>query len=369
MGDMIEIARSSVQTWECDQMGHMNVQFYVAKADEGMLALAAALGLSARAQRSDDALLLPREQHIRFHRELRPGAPFVVTGGVVRVQSEGLVIYEEMQNIAAKSIAATFVTRAEWCDIDYRGGMAFGLLGRQSDADEQPAQQQIARGVQVDLAGFVFHGNGDACGADGAGVGAAIRRKAALPAARNARIDHIVQGQLRARIRERARIRTIALKDRPATGYVASANRGLARTRRLNDVFGNNRTFTLDEFKDLQHDVVAWTAGRLVPLVARVRVDREDVMRARRQLLSWDRNVTTDSVAAAIYVTWERMLRRMLAEQRLDAELAAEFVVRAGDFLVPALTEPSRRWFDGNAILTASKRANRSSTSFWVPGA
>ena len=123
MGDMIEIARSSVQTWECDQMGHMNVQFYVAKADEGMLALAAALGLSARAQRSDDALLLPREQHIRFHRELRPGAPFVVTGGVVRVQSEGLVLYEEMQNIAAKTIAATFVTRAEWCDIDYRGGM------------------------------------------------------------------------------------------------------------------------------------------------------------------------------------------------------------------------------------------------------
>ncbi len=29
---MIELARSSVQTWECDQMGHMNVQFYVEKA-------------------------------------------------------------------------------------------------------------------------------------------------------------------------------------------------------------------------------------------------------------------------------------------------------------------------------------------------
>jgi acyl-CoA thioester hydrolase len=123
MGEMIEIARSSVQTWECDQMGHMNVQFYVAKADEGMAALAAALGLSARAQRSDDAILVPREQHIRFHRELRPGAPFVVTGGVVRVQSEGLVLYAEMQNIAAKSVAATIVTRAEWCDIDYRGGL------------------------------------------------------------------------------------------------------------------------------------------------------------------------------------------------------------------------------------------------------
>ena len=53
MGEMIEVARSAVQTWECDQMGHMNVQFYVAKAEEGMTALAAALGLSPRAQRSD----------------------------------------------------------------------------------------------------------------------------------------------------------------------------------------------------------------------------------------------------------------------------------------------------------------------------
>jgi acyl-CoA thioester hydrolase len=123
MSDMIEVARSSVQTWECDQMGHMNVQFYVAKADEGMLALATALGLSARAQRSDDAILVPREQHIRFHREMRPGTPFVVTGGVVRVQSEGLILYEEMQNSLTQSLAATFVTRAEWCDVDYRGGL------------------------------------------------------------------------------------------------------------------------------------------------------------------------------------------------------------------------------------------------------
>ena len=123
MGQMIEVARSSVQTWECDQMGHMNVQFYVAKADEGLAALGAALGLGARSQRGTDAVLIPREHHIRFHRELRPGAPFVVTGGVVRALGEGLVLYEEMQNVATKSVAATFVTRAEWCDVEFRGGL------------------------------------------------------------------------------------------------------------------------------------------------------------------------------------------------------------------------------------------------------
>ena len=123
MGSMIEVARSSVQTWECDQMGHMNVQFYVARADEGLTALAAALGLSARAQRSGLAALIAREHHIRFHRELRPGAPFVIMGGVLDTRPEGLILYEELQNSAASSLAATFVTRAEWCDIETRGGL------------------------------------------------------------------------------------------------------------------------------------------------------------------------------------------------------------------------------------------------------
>ena len=128
MGQSIEVARSSVQTWECDQMGHMNVQFYVAKAEEGMIVLASALGLSARAQRSDRALLVPREHHIRFHRELRPGAPFAVQAGVVEARREGLSVYEEMQNVAAPAVAATFVTRAEWCDSEMRTGLPLPVI-------------------------------------------------------------------------------------------------------------------------------------------------------------------------------------------------------------------------------------------------
>lgn len=128
MSSMIEVARSSVQTWECDQMGHMNVQFYVAKADEGMTATASTLGLSPRRQGSDRALLVPREQHIRFHRELRPGAPYVVRAGVLTAKSEGLILYEEMQNIATRTVAATFVTHTEWADAMVRGGLPLPVI-------------------------------------------------------------------------------------------------------------------------------------------------------------------------------------------------------------------------------------------------
>ena len=123
MGEMIEVARSSVQTWECDQMGHMNVQFYVAKAEEGMAALATALKLGHHVQRENGTVLVAREHHIRFLRELRPGAPFVVKGGVLRAMTEGLEIYEELRTVIPDEVSATFYTRAEWCDHQTRGGL------------------------------------------------------------------------------------------------------------------------------------------------------------------------------------------------------------------------------------------------------
>jgi acyl-CoA thioester hydrolase len=123
MGEMIEVARSSVQTWECDQMGHMNVQFYVAKAEEGAAALATALGLGHHVQRENGTVLVAREHHIRFLRELRPGAPFIIKGGVLRAMTEGLEIYEELRTVIPDEVSATFYTRAEWCDHQMRGGL------------------------------------------------------------------------------------------------------------------------------------------------------------------------------------------------------------------------------------------------------
>ena len=123
MSQLLETVRSSVQTWECDQMGHMNVQFYVAREVEGIAALSSALGLRPKSSDVSMSILIPREQHIRFHRELRPGAPFVMHGGVLQAKSEGLVLLQEMKHSLTGVTAATFVTYAEWCDVEYRSGL------------------------------------------------------------------------------------------------------------------------------------------------------------------------------------------------------------------------------------------------------
>lgn len=151
MGDLIETVRSSVQTWECDQMGHMNVQFYVARELEGIAAISGALGLRPRAASISHAALIPHDQHIRFHRELRPGAPYVMHGGVLQARSEGVVLMQEMKHAQTDATAATFVTYVQWSDLEYRSGLPLPAIAiARSDALSVDMLPQAApRGLET----------------------------------------------------------------------------------------------------------------------------------------------------------------------------------------------------------------------------
>jgi acyl-CoA thioester hydrolase len=85
LSDGVEVWKGSVATWECDAMGHLNVGFYVAKSMEGLIGLAAELGMPHAFTPNAQATLTVREQHIRFMKEARPGAPLTMTGGVVEI--------------------------------------------------------------------------------------------------------------------------------------------------------------------------------------------------------------------------------------------------------------------------------------------
>jgi acyl-CoA thioester hydrolase len=115
---MIEIGLGSVQSWECDVMGHMNVQFYVARMSGSLPALLAALGFGPRQCRALDVELAPVDHHIRFLRELRPGEPFTIAGGVLGVAGERLRLYQEIRNTLTGAVAASFVTEAMMVDAE-----------------------------------------------------------------------------------------------------------------------------------------------------------------------------------------------------------------------------------------------------------
>jgi acyl-CoA thioester hydrolase len=106
----LEVWRGGVNTWECDAMGHMNVRFYVARAMEGLVGLASALGLSGAFRERANATLLVRDHHIRFLREARAGAPLHMIAGVLDVQECEARFLQLLIHSTTGELAASFQT-------------------------------------------------------------------------------------------------------------------------------------------------------------------------------------------------------------------------------------------------------------------
>ena len=145
----IETVRGSVQTWECDMNGHMNVQFYVAHAMDGLRVLGQTLGIGPDYQRDLGAGLLPVEQHIRYHREQHPGDPFCVRAGILTSELEQIHVVQEMRSIPNDILIATFVSRVELKDLRSRDTIHFPPAAREIAAQHRVELPQHAaiRGV------------------------------------------------------------------------------------------------------------------------------------------------------------------------------------------------------------------------------
>ncbi len=110
-GKAVQIWRGGVNTWECDEMGHMNVRFYVARALEGLAGLAMHLGHPKAFAAAATATLIVREHRIRFHREARAGAALHMTGGVVSMGEDDAVLLQLLTHSDNGEPCASIVTR------------------------------------------------------------------------------------------------------------------------------------------------------------------------------------------------------------------------------------------------------------------
>lgn len=114
---MIELYRGSINTWECDEMGHMNVRFYVAKMMEGLAELGHAAGLGHAFRNKAQSTLRPRDQHIRFIKEAHAGAPFTMTGCVLEVGDSSVLVYQQITHQSGEP-CASFRTWVDHVDVD-----------------------------------------------------------------------------------------------------------------------------------------------------------------------------------------------------------------------------------------------------------
>ena len=112
-GSGIEVWRGGGNAWQCDQMGHLNVRFYVAHAAEAVVGLAHALGMTGAFSPRGSATLAVREHHIRFLKEARVGDPLHMTCGLLGIEDASARALFVLVHSGKDAPAAVFQTRLD----------------------------------------------------------------------------------------------------------------------------------------------------------------------------------------------------------------------------------------------------------------
>ena len=123
--------QGSANTWDCDEMGHMNVRIYVEKMMEGLGSFAHLIEMPHAFQPRAPSTLQATDQHIRFMREVHPGRPLRMIGGVLEIGTSDMVLYQEIQH-GDGTPAAVFRTRLQ--HISAKTGLKFAWSQRTKTA-------------------------------------------------------------------------------------------------------------------------------------------------------------------------------------------------------------------------------------------
>lgn len=109
--ELVPTFATAVNTWQCDENDHLNVQYYTEFGHEASAHLLNQLGFGPRAQRAADATVRTEDDHIRYLREFRTIDAVEVRSAPVEVSEYGLTVYHEIRNPADGTVASTIRRR------------------------------------------------------------------------------------------------------------------------------------------------------------------------------------------------------------------------------------------------------------------
>ncbi|MFM7852086.1 MAG: penicillin acylase family protein, partial [Flammeovirgaceae bacterium] len=119
----------------------------------------------------------------------------------------------------------------------------------------------------------------------------------------------------------------------PAKGFWATANENLIpenyahrdavawnwadpfRAQRINEVLGSQSKFTVEDMKRLQVDYLSLPARTLIPFLKNINFAAVEVKNARNALMNWNFVMDKNSVAATMYMAWERKLIEVVSQE------------------------------------------------------
>src|SRR5262249_7975270 len=115
---LVPCYRGSVNAWECDENDHLNVRFYLAKANQGLPFVLDAIGLPPEALAKMDARPRIRAQHVRFLKEARPATPLTAYAGPPAPQEHQLRRCAEVRHSLDGEVMAPLLTEVAFAGSD-----------------------------------------------------------------------------------------------------------------------------------------------------------------------------------------------------------------------------------------------------------
>jgi acyl-CoA thioester hydrolase len=117
--------KGTVYPWHCDEMGHMNVMWYVGKFDEGTRHFFHALGLTPAFLRENKRGMAAVEQTIQYKRELLAGDIVTVHSALLEINDKSVRFAHEMRKSDTDEVAATTMLTGVHLDRVARRACAF----------------------------------------------------------------------------------------------------------------------------------------------------------------------------------------------------------------------------------------------------
>lgn len=115
-----ETFRGLVYPSQCDAMGHMNVQYYIAAFDQAMWHLVHELGYRKPASTNGGHGWADVRHVVEYRRELPAGALFRISSGVDKVGRSSLVSHHRMFEMESDALAAECEMTSVYFDLAAR---------------------------------------------------------------------------------------------------------------------------------------------------------------------------------------------------------------------------------------------------------
>lgn len=117
MNKLIPSYRGVVDAWECDQMGHLNVQFYMSRASEAFGHLQNAIGLNPARIREEKKDFRLKTLRIQYKSELHPGSIVHGVSGIRRIDGNILTGFTHLWDTAFDKLSAIYEFTAQFTDL------------------------------------------------------------------------------------------------------------------------------------------------------------------------------------------------------------------------------------------------------------